>query len=940
MSTSLEALPLELVASVIDFLAGPRRDPDELAPYATISAKWQQAIEQQTYASLDIKSLDLESFERFVSNSHAHRRAALRTIGFTVVLPAYSDAACACYEKDSDKQLNNEVFSEAIARLFKALEACEDVYKPGPITLRIHESYALSDLRHRGAEKYAADVRAYEVGGREDLWEHRYEHSYLRLLDFGDFPYLGRVNELSVCANGSRSVEPAVAVALATRLPNLATIFWRLNDCESKFTGLRTRLRYDFGQSLQTLDLQSAKSLHLQLLHVPPCDHDFVVADVRGSDAAPCDSLSASLRSFIQGSNLTKITLGGPICLDAGIFRKRQPFWPSVQFVCVDFSTIRPDGAWYFDRDASAPLESPSDESDVSSEPESSSGYDSSDSFFKVDVEVPDTYNERKEERLTATPPSPHRPAAYSTMTATDAGDNARAQGGQKPMLARQRANQEAEAQGKSQPKSGYFPLGYKEGLSQWWAGLSPAVTEHKVLSFIPYLRTPPTHTQTGSDPAGSKMSLDTSSAKEADPVRTTSNTDPYGPRQWNSKLVQLAGKDRFLNEFSVERLGEETENNLVMLHGYGAGLGFYYKNFEGLSRLPHWKLYALDMLGMGRSSRPPFRIHAKDKIGKIREAESWFVDALEQWRIEKGIDKMTLLGHSLGGYMAVCYALKYPGHLNKLILASPVGIPEDPYAVNEDLPEPGDSTMANEFAQSQNEAISGKRPGDQTSLNAGQKAAQNGKQPPRRPTPKWLTTLWDANISPFSVVRLAGPIGPRLVSGWTSRRFGSLPADEAQALHDYSYSLFRQKGSGEYALAYVLAPGAFARSPLIRRIQGVGRQYLEVHSQPEPDAEASSPSHKARETGVPIVMLYGDHDWMDIKGGYASKEKLEEEKEKALANATSREKQLENGSVKVVQIRNAGHHVYLDGSEQFNEEILDEMRDVEKRQKRLAAVK
>lgn len=549
--------------------------------------------------------------------------------------------------------------------------------------------------------------------------------------------------------------------------------------------------------------------------------------------------------------------------------------------------------------------------------------------------------------------PSAHTVTAYSTMASADAPDDSRQQGGQKPMLARHRSKQEAEAQGRQQPKSGYFPLSYKEGLSQWWAGLAPATTEHKVLSFVPYLRTPPTHTQTGSAPPstnGSAMSVDKSSQKEAEPVRTTSATDPYGPRQWDSNLVQLAGKDRYLNEFSVERLGEETQNNLVMLHGYGAGLGFFYKNFEGLSRLPHWKLYALDMLGMGRSSRPPFRIHAKDRQGKIREAENWFIDALEEWRIKKGIDKMTLLGHSLGGYMAVCYALKYPGHLNKLILASPVGVPEDPYAVNEDLPEPGDSTMANEFVQSQDEAISGRPAGDNKNfLNAKKKrdvAAENGKQPPKRPTPKWLTTLWDANISPFSVVRLSGPLGPRLVSGWTSRRFSHLPPDEAQALHDYSYSLFRQRGSGEYALAYVLAPGAFARSPLIRRIHGVGRQYLEAHNKPEPDADAASSTpqsdapQKVRETGVPIVMLYGDHDWMDINGGYASKEKLEAAKQKALANATERARQLENGSVKVVQIRNAGHHVYLDGHEQFNEEILNEMKDVEKRQKRLAAVK
>ncbi|KAI6984247.1 alpha/beta-hydrolase [Hortaea werneckii] len=508
-------------------------------------------------------------------------------------------------------------------------------------------------------------------------------------------------------------------------------------------------------------------------------------------------------------------------------------------------------------------------------------------------------------------------------MTSTSSADDASREGGQRPMLARQRSKEEAEAQGRQPPRGGYFPLSYKEGWSQWWAGLTPAMTEHKVLSFLPYLKKPPTQMQSGTTPPDEKqpMDVDQSKAKEAAPVRTTSETDPHGPRQWHSNLVQLAGKNRFLNEFSVERLGEETENNLVMLHGYGAGLGFYYKNFEPLSRLPSWKLYALDLLGMGRSSRPPFKINAKDKEGKVREAESWFIDALEEWRIKKGIEKMTLLGHSLGGYMAVCYALKYPGHLNKLILASPVGIPEDPYAVNDEMPESGDTSTAAEFEQAELEG--GGPAGDNNNfLNARKRqeeASRDGKPAPRKPLPKWLTTLWDANISPFSLVRLSGPLGPRLVSGWTSRRFSHLPPDEAQALHDYSYSLFRQRGSGEYALAYILAPGAFARSPLIRRIHGVGRQYLEDHKKPEPDAAASTPPtdspQKVRETGVPIVLMYGDHDWMDVGGGYASKERLEAEKQKALANATEREKQMENGSVKVSVVPKAGHHVYLDGT-------------------------
>ncbi|PMD50511.1 alpha/beta-hydrolase [Hyaloscypha bicolor E] len=507
---------------------------------------------------------------------------------------------------------------------------------------------------------------------------------------------------------------------------------------------------------------------------------------------------------------------------------------------------------------------------------------------------------------------------------------------GQQAMLASQRAKANNE-----QTKGGYFPLGYKAGFHQWWASVTPAMAEHNVLSFIPYLQKPPTHTQTGSAPVSARQStssINIDPARDSAPVRTNSITDPYGPRSWHSNLVKLSGRDRALNEFSVERVGEEVEENLVMLHGYGAGLGFFYKNFEGLSRVKGWKLYALDMLGMGRSSRPHFKIHAKDQAGKITEAENWFIDALEEWRVMKKIDKFTLLGHSLGGYMAVAYALKYPGHLNKLILASPVGIPEDPYAMAADMPEPEDSAMANEFLQDQEDDI----------VNRNAESGKSKKTPDgpaRRPIPKWLSYLWDANISPFSIVRWSGPLGPRFVSGWTSRRFSHLAETESEVLHTYAYSLFRQRGSGEYALAYILAPGAFARSPLIRRIQGVGRQPLPSLAQSQltqkiadakPSTSSSSTSQTlVKETGIPIVMMYGENDWMDIAGGFAAEQKLKEEKEKTLKTATEEEKKRENGSAKVLIIKKAGHHVYLDGWEEFNEVMRKEMEETARQTKK-----
>ncbi|KAJ5788535.1 hypothetical protein N7457_003525 [Penicillium paradoxum] len=512
-----------------------------------------------------------------------------------------------------------------------------------------------------------------------------------------------------------------------------------------------------------------------------------------------------------------------------------------------------------------------------------------------------------------------------------------------------------------------FFPLGYREGFSQWWARLPAAAAEHKVLSYLPYLHhEPPTHLQTGNTaefPDGATpSSLETADYNQKGEVTTSSLDDPYGPRRWRSSMVELSGKDRALNEFSVERVGEEADQHLVMLHGYGAGLGFFYKNFEPLSRLKGWQLHALDMLGMGRSTRPAFKIKAKEREDAIREAEAWFVDALEEWRIKRKIDRFTLLGHSLGGYMAVAYALKYPGHLNKLILASPVGIPEDPYAVTAGVAEPSESTLPSELAQDQRDITSPTaipetipKTTDGSFITGRQPPQANSTVPPRRNLPKWFAYLWEANISPFSLVRWTGPLGPRIVSGWTSRRFSHLPAEEAKALHDYSYSIFSLRGSGEYALAYILAPGAFARSPLIHRVHGLGRQLIQSNSNAIPDpistADASSapsedtpastatPSSESsapaqREKGLPVVFMYGDHDWMDVSGGRAAAARLEEEKRKVLENATVEEKRADEGSSKVYVVNRAGHHLYLDGWEEFNSVVLAEMEEVSQRER------
>lgn len=90
----------------------------------------------------------------------------------------------------------------------------------------------------------------------------------------------------------------------------------------------------------------------------------------------------------------------------------------------------------------------------------------------------------------------------------------------------------------------------------------------------------------------------------------------------------------------------------LVLLHGFGGGVGLWAQNLDALSSCG--PVYALDLLGFGRSSRPQF---STDPEG----VEEQFVVALEEWREKVGLEEMVLLGHNLGGYISAAYTLKYP---------------------------------------------------------------------------------------------------------------------------------------------------------------------------------------------------------------------------------------------------------------------------------------
>jgi cardiolipin-specific phospholipase len=241
------------------------------------------------------------------------------------------------------------------------------------------------------------------------------------------------------------------------------------------------------------------------------------------------------------------------------------------------------------------------------------------------------------------------------------------------------------------------------------------------------------------------------------------------------SSKVGLGSPKRYLNTLSIVSTPPSSSSSTssdatpppppaVLLHGYGAGLGFFFLNFPALAAWAGRRrsaVYAVDWLGMGRSARVPFNVKSKreDVKGRVTEAEGFFVDSLEEWRDKMGLEKMTLVGHSLGAYFSVVYALKYPHRVNKLILLSPAGVPHDPNGTTEPsrelTDEGGPGVDGPEGGQA--ELASGS---DVNGMRKGQADRRREESRAR----KLFTYLWEEGWSPFQVVRSSLFWGPMLV--------------------------------------------------------------------------------------------------------------------------------------------------------------------------------
>jgi 4,5:9,10-diseco-3-hydroxy-5,9,17-trioxoandrosta-1(10),2-diene-4-oate hydrolase len=125
----------------------------------------------------------------------------------------------------------------------------------------------------------------------------------------------------------------------------------------------------------------------------------------------------------------------------------------------------------------------------------------------------------------------------------------------------------------------------------------------------------------------------------------------------------------------------------VVWLHGSGNGASGY-SNFKG--NYPHlvqngYRCIVVDLIGFGYSDKP----------ADVEYPLAFFVECVKQTLDVIGVSKYTLLGNSLGGAVALGFALEHPQNVDKLVLMAPGGLNDLP----DYLAMPGMAAMFQLFA-------------------------------------------------------------------------------------------------------------------------------------------------------------------------------------------------------------------------------------------------
>jgi pimeloyl-ACP methyl ester carboxylesterase len=126
---------------------------------------------------------------------------------------------------------------------------------------------------------------------------------------------------------------------------------------------------------------------------------------------------------------------------------------------------------------------------------------------------------------------------------------------------------------------------------------------------------------------------------------------------------VRINGEELRLAYMDVAPTGPGNGHTALLLHGRNFPASYWAPTIKVLAAAGY-RVVVPDQLGFGKSSKPVFDYHFDDMAGTTAAL-------LEKLQIER----LDLVGHSMGGMLAVRFARNYPQKVDRLVLESPIGL-------------------------------------------------------------------------------------------------------------------------------------------------------------------------------------------------------------------------------------------------------------------------
>lgn len=350
----MDKLPYDIYDRIAASLDGPDVERPKLA---TISRKWQLAIERQTFQDILLRSTNLNRFKQVVRGD---RRRYVKKIEYIVLLPTYQDWERGRFEREDERNVNNESFTVAIHGLFQILKDW-NVFKDGTFTLEIRDVYSTSDhkfLRHSDP--------LYCVGGDTinikkpdqttyglDLQAWRFHYSYLLLQRLSALPSLPVVSSFRIWAI-TRKISPSSAFGMVKKLPNLQRLAVALKDSEIRYIEFRQSYRKELAEAILN-NMSTLSRLEYFRLNTYNGVSWNPVWGARSlfPNNAPADPLSAAIGTVVANSKRLK-EVDFNLCMDDALFLPSQsralsvPYWYNLEHLQLMIPIRRPSGGSYF----------------------------------------------------------------------------------------------------------------------------------------------------------------------------------------------------------------------------------------------------------------------------------------------------------------------------------------------------------------------------------------------------------------------------------------------------------------------------------------------------------------------------------------------------------------------------------------------------------------